>query len=186
MDEKITGTALDIVAYLMSDVADKKATYDLTLHKEKKKRTLSQNNYYWQLVEKMAIKLHISKAEIHNTNLRHLGLVLRIEDKPAYILLPDSEKAEKQTLNAITYHLAPRKETKVGNDGKVYRWYVMLKGSSEMSIDEMSALVDLAVQDAIELGIEVLSPDELENMRRLEKEAKNETLRNRSGNHGLH
>ena len=53
---------------------------------------------------------------------------------------------------------------------------------SDDSIYEMEAVV----RDAIELGIEVLSPDELENMRRLEKEAKNETLRNRSGNNGLH
>ena len=186
MDEKITGTALDIVAFLMSDAADKKAVYDLTLHQEKKRRTLSQNAYYWQLLEKIAVKSHESKAKIHNINLRHLGLVLRIEDRPVYILLPDSEKAENEALNAITYHLAPRKETKVGTDGKTYRWYVMLRGSSEMNVEEMSALVDLAVQDAAGLGIEVLSPDELENMRRLEKEAKSETLRNRSGNHGLH
>ena len=168
MEEKITGKAIDIVTYLMGDNADKDALYDLTLHQEKRKRTLSQNAYYWKLLEQMAVKSHISKAEIHNTNLRHLGLVLRIEDKPVYILLPDSEKAEKETLNAITYHLSPRKETKVGTDGKTYRWYVMLRGSSEMNVAEMSALVDLAVQDAKGLGIETLPPDELEHMRQLE------------------
>ena len=168
MEEKITGKAIDIVTYLMGDNADKDALYDLTLHQEKRKRTLSQNAYYWKLLEQMAVKSHVSKAEIHNTNLRHLGLVLRIEDKPVYILLPDSEKAEKETLNAITYHLSPRKETKVGTDGKTYRWYVMLRGSSEMNVAEMSALVDLAVQDAKGLGIETLPPDELEHMRQLE------------------
>lgn len=170
MMEKITGKAIDIVTYLMGDNADKNALYDLELHQEKKKRTLSQNAYYWKILEQMAVKLHVSKNEIHNTNLRHLGLVLSVDDKPVYILLPDTEKAEKQTLNAITYHLAPRKETKVGNDGKTYRWYVMLRGSSEMNVQEMSALVDLAVQDAKELGIETLPPDELEHMRQLELE----------------
>lgn len=170
MMEKITGKAIDIVTYLMGDNADKNALYDLELHQEKKKRTLNQNAYYWKILEQMAVKLHVSKNEIHNTNLRHLGLVLSVDDKPVYILLPDTEKAEKQTLNAITYHLAPRKETKVGNDGKTYRWYVMLRGSSEMNVQEMSALVDLAVQDAKELGIETLPPDELEHMRQLELE----------------
>lgn len=170
MDEKITGKAIDIVAYLMSDNADKNALYELTLHKEKKHRTLSQNAYYWKLLEQMAIKSRVSKAEIHNTNLRHLGLVLRIGDKPVYILLPDTEKAEKQTLNAITYHLSPMRKTKIGTDGKTYRWYVMLRGSSEMNVAEMSALVDLAAQDAKALGIEVLSPDELEHIRQLELE----------------
>lgn len=170
MEEKITGSALDIVAFLMSDNADKKAIYDLSLHQEKKKRTLSQNAYYWKLLEQMAVKSHVAKAEIHNTNLRHLGLVLRISDKPVYILLPDSEKAEKEVLNAITYHLAPRSETKVGTDGKIYRWYVMLRGSSQMDVQEMSALVDFAVQDAKALGIETLPPEELEHMRQLELE----------------
>lgn len=178
MDEKITGKAIDIVTYLMSDNADKNAIYDLALHQEKKKRTLSQNAYYWKLLEEMAVKSHVSKAEIHNTNLRHLGLVLRIEDKPVYILLPDSEKAEKETLNAITYHLSPRKETKVGTDGKTYRWYVMLRGSSEMNVAEMSALVDLAAQDAKALGIEVLSPDELEHMRQLELKHEQKCIKN--------
>jgi hypothetical protein len=82
--------------------------------------------------------------------------------------LPDSEQDEKQTLNAITYHLSTRKETKIGTDGKTYRWYVMLRGSSEMNVQEMSALVDFAVQDAKALGIEVLTPDELEHIRQLE------------------
>jgi hypothetical protein len=170
MMEKITGTALDIVTYLMGDGVDKKALYDLELHQEKKKRTLSQNAYYWKLLEQIAVESHVSKAEIHNTNLRHLGLVLRISDKPVYILLPDTEKAEKEALNAITYHLAPRRETKLGTDGKIYRWYVMLRGSSEMDVHEMSALVDLAVQDAKAHGIETLTPAELEHMRQLELE----------------
>lgn len=169
--EKITGTALDIVTFLMGDNADKKALYDLTLHQEKKKRTLSQNSYYWQLLEQIAVKSHVAKAVIHNINLRHLGLVLRISDKPIYILLPDTEKAEKEVLNAITYHLAPRSETKLGNDGKMYRWYVMLRGSSDMSVSEMSALVDFAVEDAKTYGIEVLTPDELERIRQLELES---------------
>lgn len=168
--EKITGTALDIVTFLMGDGTDKKAIYDLTLHQEKKSRTLSQNNYYWQLLEKIAVKTHVAKAVIHNTNLRHLGLVLRISDKPVYILLPDTEKAEKEALNATTYHLAPRSETKLGTDGKMYRWYVMLRGSSDMCVSEMSALVDFAVQDAKSLGIEVLTPNELEHIRQLELE----------------
>lgn len=167
--EHITGTALDIVTYLMSDGVDKKAIFDLSLHQEKKTR--NQNNYYWQLLEKIAVKTHVSKAVLHNINLRHLGLVLRISDKPVYILLPDTEKAEKEALNAITYHLAPRSETKLGTDGKMYRWYVMLRGSSDMNVQEMSALVDFAVQDAKNLGIEVLTPDELQHMRQLELES---------------
>ena len=163
-----TGTALQVVTFLMGDGVDKQALWDLIPHK--KKKTLSQNGYYWQLIEKIVLKTHIPKAEIHNTNLRHLGFVQRIADKPVFMLLPDTEKAEKDTLLATTYHLAPRSETKVGTDGKTYRWYVMLRGSSDFSVEEMSALVDLAVQDAKSLDIEVMTPMELEHLRELERQ----------------
>ena len=161
----VTGTAQDIITYLFD--VDKKAIWDLVPHKEK--RRLTQNSYYWKLLEMLTVKTHIPKAEIHNTNLRALGLIERMGDKPIYIMLEDTEEVEKKTLLAETYHLAPRRETKVGKDGKTYRWYVMLKGSSSMNVEEMSALVDLAVQDAIANGIEVLTPNELAHMRELEK-----------------
>lgn len=164
--EKITGTSLDICRFLMQLDIDPNSIWDLTAHKEKK--TLSQNSYYWVLLEKIAVKTHTPKAKLHNINLRHLGLVERVGDKPVYILLPDTDKVEEETLLALTYHLAPRKETKVGTDGKNYRWYVMLRGSSDFNVQEMSALVDFAVQDAKAIGIETMTPDELAHLRALE------------------
>lgn len=147
---------------------DATTVYDLIEHKEK--RGLSQNAYYWVILEKLATKLHITKQEIHNTNLRHLGLVERIDDKVVSVLLPDTDETEKKTLLADTYHLAPTSKTKEGTDGKMYRWYVMLRGSSDMNVAEMSALVDLAVQDAKANGIETLTPQMLEHMREMELE----------------
>ena len=168
MAETITGTPLDICRYLMQVDIDPNSVWDLTTHK--KKRSLSSNGYYWQLLEKIAVKTHEPKAKLHNINLRHLGLVEKVGDKPVYILLPDTEKAENDTLNALTYHLAPRSETKVGTDGKNYRWYVMLRGSSTFNVSEMQALCDFAVQDAKALGIETLTPMELEKIRELERQ----------------
>ena len=161
----MTGNAQEIIAFLFD--ADKKAIWDINPHKEK--RRLTQNAYYWVLLEKLAVKTHVSKAEIHNTNLSALGLVERMGDKPIYIMLEDTEEVEKKTLQADTYHLAPRRETKIGTDGKTYRWYVMLRGSSSMNVEEMSALVDLAVQDAKAQGIETLPPSELAHIRELER-----------------
>ena len=162
----MTGNAQEIITFLFD--ADKKQIWDIEPHKEK--RRLSQNAYYWVLLEKLAVKTHVSKAEIHNTNLRALGLVERMGDKPIYIMLEDTEKVEKQTLLAETYHLAPTRQTKTGTDNKTYRWYVMLRGSSSMNVEEMSALVDLAVQDAVANDIEVLSPNELAHIRELERQ----------------
>ncbi len=168
--DKVTGKALDIVTFLMGDGVDKNALWDLELHKEKKKRSLSSNSYYWTLLEQLAVKTKTPKMKIHNLYLRQVGQVEKFGDKPVYMLLPDDDETENQVLLASTYHLSPRRETKVGTDGKTYRWYVMLKGSSDFSTEQMNMLVDLVVQDAKEQGIEVLTPNELAHIRDLEKQ----------------
>ena len=71
MSETIIGKAIDIITFLMN--ADKDAVWDLSLHKDKRKRNLSQNGYYWVLLEKLAVKTHTPKAKIHNLYLRQVG-----------------------------------------------------------------------------------------------------------------
>jgi hypothetical protein len=166
MADIISGTPLDICRYLMQLGIDPNSVWDLCPHKEK--RSLNSNNYYWQLLEKIAVKTHEPKSKLHNINLRHLGLAQRIGDKPVFILLPDTDEAEEETLLADTFHLAPRSETKQGIDGQTYRYYYMLKGSSDMNVQEFSALLDLALQDAKTLGIDIISADELKHIRQLE------------------
>lgn len=164
----ITGNKNDIIAYLMNEGIE--STWDLSPHVEKKHRSLTQNAYYWKLLELLAVNTHIAKAELHNINLRHLGLIERMDGKPIYLLLPDTDKTEKDVLLETKYHLAPTRKTKAGTDDKVYRWYIMLKGSKDMTVKEFSALTDLAIQDAKEQGIETLPPKELEHMRQMELE----------------
>ena len=166
--EKITGKANDLVLYLMG--ADRDKVWDLQEHKEK--RSLNQNSYYWTLVGKVAQKTKISSSVIHNQNLRDLGLVMRINDALVPVYIPDTDEAEKKVLEADTYHLKPTSKTKEGNDGALYRCYVMLRGSSSFSVDEMQALLDLIIQEAKAQGIETLTPDELERMREAERSAK--------------
>lgn len=168
-EDKITGRAQDLVMFLMGDNIDRNQVWDLKPHKVKKKRSISSNNYYWNLVEELAVKTKTPKMKIHNLYLRQVGQTEKFGDKPVYMLLPDDDVTEEQVLLASAYHLAPRRETKVGTDGKTYRWYVLLKGSSDFTVEQMSMLVDLAVQDAKEQGIEIMTPDELAHMRELEK-----------------
>lgn len=170
MPDVFTGKAIDIVTYLMD--ADKDALWDLLLHKRKRKRTLSANKYYWNLVEELVLKTKVPKAKIHNLYLRQVGAVEKIGDRPVYMLLPDNDETEEQVLLASTYHLAPRRETKVGTDGKTYRWYVLLKGSSDYTVEQMNVLINLAVQDAVAQGIEVMTPEELAHLIELEKNNK--------------
>lgn len=163
----ITGKPSDLVVYLMT--ADKDALFDLSAHKAK--RSLSQNSYYWALLGQVAQKTRIPSAVIHNQNLRDLGLVLRVNDEVVPIYLPDTDEAEKTALEAETYHIKPTSQVKEGKDGKLFRCYVMLRGSSSFNTEEMTALLDLMIQEAKAQGIETMTPSELAHMRELERNA---------------
>ena len=55
------GTSKDLIMFLMDAPKDK--TWVLEEYKEKKHRSLTQNAYYWQLLEKMAVKKNTSYPE---------------------------------------------------------------------------------------------------------------------------
>lgn len=165
---KISKNTSDLIVFLANQPKD--VMWDLTEHKEH--RSLTQNSYYWQLAGKVAkatAKFGANINEIHNRNLRELGLREYVNDQPICVYIPDTEKAEKTALNADTYHIKPTSQTKTGKNGDVFRCYVMLRGSHTFNTSEMSTLVDLMVQEAKSVGVDVMTPNELERLRQLEK-----------------
>lgn len=166
------GTANDIVLFLMN-AGDRDKKWEIEEYKEK--RSLSQNSYYWVLVGKIAKKSGVSATEIHNRNLRNLGLVMLFNEKIIPVYIPDTDEAERQALESDTVHMKPTGQVKEGKDGIMRRCYVMLRGSSTFDVEEMTALLNLAVQDAKALGIETLTPNELLHMKELEKQREERT-----------
>lgn len=167
---KITKTTSEMIMFLASQ--DRDIKWDLTEHKERRSR--SQNSYYWELAGKVAAKTARFGAginEIHNRNLRELGLYEYINDELVCVYIPDTDAAEKAAISAESYHIKPTSRTRLGKDGQVFRCYVMLRGSHTFNTAEMSALVDLMVQDAKAVGVETMTPQELEHIRQLEREA---------------
>lgn len=167
---KITKTTTELIMFLASQ--DKDLKWDLSEHKDK--RSMSQNSYYWLLCGKVAAKTARFGANvnvIHNRNLRELGLAERMNDKLMCVYIPDTDTAEEKALNAESFHIKPTSQTKLGKDGQVYRCYVMLRGSHTFNTAEMSALVDLMVQEAKAVGVETMTPQELKHIRQFEREA---------------
>lgn len=162
-----TGTAKELV-FQLARVEDDRV-YDVVEHKEK--RSLNSNAYYWTLLTKVADKLRVSKSRLHNDMLRHYGQRMTVDDKPVVVYLPDTEESENTAMESDTVHLKQTSKTLQGNDGITYRAYVMLRGSSDYCVSEMSVLVSGIVQEAKQLGIETLTPMELEQMRMLEQQA---------------
>ena len=133
----------------------------------KKKRSLDANAYYWQLLTKLADKLNLSKPHLHNILLRRYGRPEVIDGQMIFLVLPDTDSGARKADEAETYHIRPTSEVKVGNDGQMYRTYVMLRGSSTYNTAEMSVLIDGLVSECWEQGIETLPPAELERMMEL-------------------
>ena len=175
----MTGTKEQIVLFLMGQ-DDKTKQWDLTEHREKRK--LNQNAYYWQLAGQLARKTKVTVNEIHNRNLRDLGLLARVNGSPVTVLIPDTDEGERGALEAETFHIKPTSKVVLGKDGVTYRYYLMLRGSSDFDVKEFSDLVDLMVQEAKAQGIETMTPSELEHLRELERQH-GRRMENSTGNH---
>lgn len=135
--------------------------YDILIKPHREHRTLTQNAYYWQLVNKIASAIHNTTNFVHNTMLRRYGQVESIDGKIIYLVLPDTEEAMQKADNADTYHIKPTSQVKEGKDGQNYRTYIMLRGSSSYNTAEFSQLVTGTVEEAKQLGIETLTREEL-------------------------
>ena len=134
----------------------------VTKHREK--RSLDANAYYWQLIGKLAKAQNISNNYCHNVMLRRYGVLEEIDGKPMFLVIPDTDEAEKKADEAETYHIKPTSNVREGNDGKMYRTYMLLKGSSQMDTAEFSRLVSGLVDECRQCGIETLTPAELARM----------------------
>lgn len=145
---------------------------DLEIKKYSERRSLSMNSYYWVLNSKMAKILHISKARMHNMLLRRYGVPQMVGDDLMYAMVPDTEEAEEQALESETFHIKPTSNIKEGKDGVDRRGYILLKGSSQMDIDEMAALIDGTIDECKQMGIETMTPRELQELIEMERKSR--------------
>lgn len=155
-------------AAVIKDGYDKIKSADklsVKIAKYREKRSLDANAYYWQLLSKVAEAMDVSKPFAHNYFLRRYGQIEVFDGQAVYVVIPDTEEAEKKIFEEETYHLKPTSQVKVGKDGRLYRTYMMLRGSSSYDTKEMSKLIDGLVSEAKENGIETLPPEELERMK---------------------
>lgn len=153
------------LARSICDSVDVSKKYDAEIKQHREKRSLSANAYYWQLLSKLADMLEVSKPFAHNLMLRRYGRPETLGGKLTYLVVPDTEEAEQQALEAETFHIKPTSQTKNGNDGQTYRTYVLLRGSSGYDTKEMSALIDGLVNECKAVGIETLTPEEIARLR---------------------
>lgn len=120
------------------------------------RRSLNANAYFHVLVGKIADAMTISKARCKNIMITRYGQVEFVDETPAIIKtnIPYDSMMELETLHAI-----PVKYDAAATFYKLYR------GSHTYDSMEMSKLIDGTVEEAKALGIETLTPQELERMK---------------------
>ena len=137
----------------------------ITVKKYRKRRSPDANNYYWLLVGKVADALRVSKPYCHNLMLRRYGQTELFDGKPALTMLPDTPEAVSRMEQMEESHFAPTAQVTIGKDGVLYRAWKLLKPSHRYNTKEMSILIDGIVDDAKTLGIETMTPDQIERMK---------------------
>lgn len=135
----------------------------INVKRVKCKRSLNANAYFHLLVGKIAEKNHTSKAFTKNLLMARYGQE-EIINGERYIIsalssIPMAEREDIHT-KAIGYG---------HTNGKEFTHYCVLRPTHEYDSLEMSVLIDGTVEEAKELGIPTLSPDEIRHMENLWK-----------------
>lgn len=124
-----------------------------------RKRSLSANAYFHVLVGKIADKMAISKPKAKNILLGRYGQ-REIEDENPLIVsvISKCDMYEREDIHCIPVGYATLQ-------GKEFTHWAVIRPSHTYDTKEMAHLIDGTVQEAKELGIETLTPKELERMK---------------------
>lgn len=133
---------------------------DITAKKHKKKRSLDANAYFHVLVGKIADKLRISKTHCKNILIGRYGQQDFLENGQPIVI--KSNVSVEKMLEQEFLHTVPC-GTKTENGIEVV-FYKVFRGSHTYDTKEMSILIDGTVQEAKDMGIETIPPEELERM----------------------
>lgn len=127
----------------------------IELKKWRAKRSLDANGYLWVLLTKIAEVVDSSKDEIYEEMLQKYGYLDQDEDSD-YIVMTLKASTD---ISKIDGHWK-----RYQSNGK-FTAYLKIKGTSDYNTFEMSKFLDMVVLEAKELGIETLSPSEIQMMK---------------------
>ena len=117
--------------------------YVLKIEEKGKKRSLEQNRYLWKLIEEIAQEMYGRKGkditeEIYCDMLEQCGVKSDIVS-----VIPQAEPRLRETFRRIRF---------LTTDGRMNQ-YKVYYGSSKFDTKEMSALIEVALDWAEEVGI---------------------------------
>lgn len=137
------GTAMECIAYLTRCEPEKR--YEVK--EARKKRTLTQNAYYWSMLNKLAAKLSMPDSEVHLNMLRDWGT------SETFLV------QEQVPLDAYFKYYDVLRRLGASVEVRVY------KPSSQMDSAEFTHLVQGMREECEAQGIDVMTPEEIASLR---------------------
>ena len=128
--------------------------YDVKIEKHKKNKTLDQNAYAWKLMNEIGNVLRKSKDEVYFEMLKSYGQISEI-----------SMLSSIDPSGYFKYYDISSKRLFNNKEFTIYRIY---KGISEYDTREMSIFIDGVIQEAKQLGIQTLTPNQLLELKSME------------------
>ena len=119
----------------------------------KKARSMTANSYLWVLCDKIAKVLQGTKEEVYQNAIKSVG----VYEDVAVVSAGASMFVKNWQEKGIGWFADDFGESKVKGANRVRIYY----GSSVYGQEEMSRLVDFVVEEAKWLGVEVIPPDRL-------------------------
>ena len=129
----------------------------LECKKWRNRRSLDANAYMWTLVDKIAQKTRQNPADVYRHAIKEIpgnSTLVCVQDKAKDVL---QQQWQAKGLGWQTEELP----SKIEGCTNIMLYY----GSSVYNTTQMSLLIDSIVEEAKELGIETLTPYELEGMK---------------------
>ena len=130
----------------------------LKLTQWRNKRSLNANNYFHLLCDKLADAQGMSKPRMKNLLLFRYGQ--RSRDKDGNIAIVKTNASEDMILEREDFHCWPIQNAPDGTP-----MYVLLEHSRFFDSKAMSVLIDGTVEEAKSQGIDVLNPNEVEELK---------------------
>lgn len=142
--------------FLLAMKAEKE--YILTLNERKKDRSLSQNAYFHVLANEIAAKTQQSNDDVKRELVFRYGTVDRDENGNVIGIML-KEGLSPKSISPYCQYMGSKEV-----DGKNFAKWLCYKHTSDMSKKEFSRLIDGAISEAQELGIQTMPPDEVKQL----------------------
>lgn len=146
------GTSEEIVRWLFNQ--DREIKFEIKEHKEK--RGLKANSYCWILLGEIANVIGSTKEAVYKEYIKDKG-IYRIITMSTTAVPTFKRVWEERGLGWV----CETSETNIDGLTDVFAYY----GTSTYNSKQMSYFIDYVVQEAKELGIETLPPDEIQRLK---------------------